>query len=122
MGITITASWIASVANVRADALSRQWDRDNRRLDDNIFQRLQVRYGVHTIDRFATALNARCARLNSQLQGPGTEGVDAFSVPWGGNENNWIYPPFLQAARNIEKVLADKATATVELPVWTPQD
>lgn len=121
LGITINATWIASVANVWADALSRQRDRDNWRLDDAIFQRLQDRYGVHTVDRFATALNARCARFNSQRHGPGTEGVDTFSVPWGGNENNWIYPPFSQAARVIAKVLADKATATVVLPVWTAQ-
>lgn len=122
LGITITATWIASVANVWADALSRQRDRDTWRLDNAIFQRLQDRYGTHTIDRFATALNTRCARFNSLLHSQGTEAVDAFSVPWDGNENSWIYPPFSQVARVIDKVVADKATATVVLPVWTAQE
>lgn len=122
LGITITATWIASAANVWADALSRQRDRDNWRLDDATFQRLQDRYGIHTVDRFATALNTRCARFNSLRTSPGTEGVDTFSLPWGGNENSWIYPPFSQVARVIDKVVADKATATVILPVWTAQE
>jgi len=54
------------------------------------------------------------------MHAPGTEAVDAFSVSWGG-ENNWINPPFSQAARVLDKVSADKATATVVLPVWVAQ-
>ena len=118
--VALRASWLPSVANVWADTLSRQGDRDDWRLSNEMFARLQLRYGCHAVDRLATPLNALCPRFNTKMHAPGTEAVDAFSVSWGG-ENNWVNPPFSQAARVLDKVSADKATATVVLPVWVAQ-
>lgn len=122
LGISIEASWLASVANVWADALSRRTDSDDWRLHPGVYEALVRRYGQHTVDRFASPLNAVCPRFNTQLHAPGTEAVDAFAVWWGGAENNWINAPFSQASRVLDKVIADKATATVILPVWTAQE
>jgi len=119
--VTLRAFWLPSVANVWADALSRRSDPGDWRLTSQVFTDLVQRYGRHTVDRFASPANAKCARFNTALHAPGTEAVDTFSVFWGGLENNWIYPPFNQAARVLDKVRADKATATVILPVWVAQ-
>ena len=120
--VTLRASWLPSVANVSADALSRQSDRNDWRISDEAFAALQQRYGPYTVDRFATPLNARCPRFNTKTHAPGTEAVDAFSVGWGGGgENNWVYPPFNLAELVVDKIRADRATATVILPVWGAQ-
>jgi len=119
--VTLRASWLPSVANVWADALSRQSDRHDWRISDTIFSVLQRRYGPHTVDRFASPLNARCPRFNTMTHAPGTEAVDAMTVAWGGAENNWVYPPFHLAELVLAKIRADKATATVILPVWGAQ-
>jgi len=102
--VALRASWLPSMANVWADTLSRKGDRDDWRLSDEMFTRLQLRYGCHTVDRFATPLNALCPRFNTKMHAP----VREF---------NWVNPPFSQAARVLNKVYADKATETVILPV-----
>jgi len=122
LGITLKASWLPSVANVWADALSRMRDRADYRLCDAIGARLDDLWGAPTVDMFASALNTRCTRFFSRLRTPGCEGVDAFTVDWGGAENRWIFPPFSDARRVLDKIVADGATATVVLPVWQAQD
>ena len=119
--VTLRASWLPSVANVWADALSRQSDRHDWRIADRTFSALQQRYGPYTVDRFASPLNARCPRFNTKTHAPGTEAVDALSVGWGAGENNWIFPPFNLAELVVAKICVDKATVTVIFPVWGAQ-
>jgi len=119
LGVTLEAFWLASVAKVWADALSRQNDSDDWRLHPKYYSRLDEMYGVHTVDRFASALNTHCPRFNSRHHFPGTEAVDAFSVSWAGSDNSWVNPPFAQASRVVDKIVAEGANATVLLPVWT---
>lgn len=56
--LTLRASWIASVANMWADKLSRDKDRTDWRLCPRLFAGLDARYGPHEVDLFATSLNA----------------------------------------------------------------
>ena len=49
-------------------------------------------WGPHTIDRFSNSINYHISRFNSRFHLLGSEAVDAFSVPWVG-ENNWLVPP-----------------------------
>lgn len=121
LNVSIKATWLASVANVWADALSRQTDRDDWRLHPHVYAQLDARYGVHTVDRFASTLNTHCPRFNARQYCPGAEAVDAFSVWLGGTDNSWINPPFALAERVLHKIVRDRATATVVLPVWTAQ-
>ena len=116
--VTLRASWLPSVANMWAHALSRRSDPGDWRLSTPVFNELVQRYGVHTVDRFASPTKTKCARFNSLRHAPGTEAVDAFLVFWGGEENNWICLPFTHVERVLAKVRADKATVTVILPVW----
>ena len=51
--------------------------------------RVWILRGVHSIDRFADNYNSHLPRFNSRFACPGAEAVDAFTVDWGGGENNW---------------------------------
>lgn len=82
-----------------------------------------------TIDRFATANNAQCVRLQVQLSvlrvyDPSTEAVDAFSQDWS-DETSWVNPPWQLLGRVVVKLQESKnARATVvrrvrnRFPIW----
>lgn len=74
-------------------------------------------WGVHTVDRFATHYNKKCVRFNSKYWCPNTECVDAFIACWKG-ENNWLVPPPNLITKAINKLVADKAKATLIVPEW----
>lgn len=120
MRVTLEASWLPSIANGWADLLSRRRDRNDWRLAPEWFARLDRRWGRHTVDQFATCVNAHVARFNSELCNPGSEGVNALQQQWEG-ENNWANPPFSLASEVVNHVLKTKATATLVLPVWQAQ-
>jgi hypothetical protein len=63
--ITIRARYISSSANVSADKLSRHLDSDDWRLDPVLFAELDMKFGKHSIDRFASALNTLLPRYNA---------------------------------------------------------
>lgn len=120
LGLTLRASWIASVANLWADRLSRDRDRTDWRLCPRIFRRLDARYGPHEVDLFATSLNAHCARFFSLPASPGCDAVDALAQDWSLG-NLWANPPFSLIPLVLSKVAADGATVTIVLPVWQSQ-
>jgi hypothetical protein len=72
------------------------------------------------VDRFATDLNAQTKRFNSLRRCPGTEAVNAFTQNWS-KENNWINPPFSLLHLVINKVIKQKAPATIIAPIWKAQ-
>jgi len=70
---------------------------------------------------FASAINTQCTRFFYKMLAPGCDGVDAFSVHWGGAENRWMFPPVSYARRMVYKIAADSATEMVILPVCQAQ-
>lgn len=120
LGLSISCRHLAGLNNVTADALSRCPDRHSWMLNPNIFQVLEHKWGPHTVDRFATFQNAQTARYNSLFWDVGTEAVDAFTQDWG-EENNFINPPWALLSRIVEKLIADRATATVIAPRFPAQ-
>ena len=64
--IHIRARYIRSAANVWADTLSRELDTEDWQLNPQIFEHLQRRWGPHTVDRFASMLNAQLPRFNAR--------------------------------------------------------
>jgi hypothetical protein len=52
-------------ANAWADKLSRHLDSDDKRLDPVLFAELDARFGKHSIDHFASALNTFLPRYNA---------------------------------------------------------
>ena len=120
LGLSITCRHLAGIANVIADGLSRAPDRHNWMLHPNLFQMLEDLWGPHSIDRFATFQNTQLLRFNSLFWDVGTEAIDAFSQQWSG-ENNYINAPWALLPRIIEKIVSDRAVATVIVPNFRAQ-
>ena len=78
--------------NIEADSLSRQVDYDDYMLNPDIFAALDILWGPHTVDRFSTFKTRQVPRFCSRWLNPCAEGIDAFTLPWAG-ENNWMFPP-----------------------------
>eukprot|EP00873_Tetraselmis_striata_P006694 jgi/Tetstr1/426958/TSEL_017171.t1 len=72
-GVHIRARYIRSAANVWADRLSRHLDSDDWQLDPVMFAELEAMWGAHSVDRFASALNAMLPRYNAAWLDPGCE-------------------------------------------------
>ena len=60
-------------------------------------------------------------RFCSQFFLPEAEWTDAFSVPWGG-ENNWLLPPCGMIAQAVSHLCASRAVGTLVVPYtpWAP--
>ena len=65
--IVLDAQCIPGSVNERADLLSRFVDKDDWSLNTVVFQDIDVKWGPHTIDRFASYYNAQLPRFNSKF-------------------------------------------------------
>ena len=119
-GVSLVCNHIAGIDNTTADTLSRQPDPHNWMLHPKLFHMLDVMWGPHTVDRFATFLNAQLPTFNSRYWEPMSAGVDALAQDWS-EENNFINPPWALLPKIIEKVIADRAVATIIAPIWPSQ-
>ena len=119
-GISLCSRHIAGVINTEADRLSRSPDTHNWKLNVGIFTIINQLWGPHTIDRFATLQNTQLPRFNSRYFEPASEGIDALAQNWA-LDNNYINPPWALLPKVIDKILMDKAMATVIAPVWPSQ-
>lgn len=120
LSITISGTWVASVANLRADALSRDRDRTDWRLAPYLFRVLSQRYGQFDVDLFATHLNTHCRTFYSSPASPGCAAIDSLEQTWD-TGNLWANPPFSKIELMLAKVVKDNATVAVILPVWPSQ-
>jgi hypothetical protein len=78
--ISIRPRYIRSAANIWADSLSRELDRDDWQLNPRIFSYLETAWGPHSIDRFAYMKNAQLPRFNAQWRDPKCEDVDCLHL------------------------------------------
>jgi hypothetical protein len=118
--ISLTCRHIAGVTNIYADRLSREPDVHNWMLHPKLFSLLEQRWGPHTVDRFASLLTAQLPRFNTRFWEPLSEGVDAFAQCWT-QENNYVNPPWALLPQVINKVIQDRAVATIIAPEWPGQ-
>ena len=128
-GFTLQAVWQPRELNIRADYLSRVATmlHHEYRLLPALFRWLDERWGPHTIDRFASVDTLQplapphTGRFCSQYFHPEAEWTDAFSVPWGG-ENNWLFPPYGNIAQAVSHLCASRAVGTLIAPFlpWAP--
>ena len=119
-GIALRARYIRSAANVWADRLSRHLDSDDWQLDPLLFAELDSRFGPHSIDRFASALNTLLPRYNAGWLDPTCEAVDSLHLPdeaWR-RENNWCNAPWPLLPNLVLKLRQSGAAATVVAPRW----
>ena len=115
--ITIEAEYIRSEANVWADALSRELDTEDWRLNPLVFQQLDRTFGPHTVDRFASMTSAQLPRYNSRWRDPHTEGVDSLSMDWS-TENNYANPPWTLLPQLAHRLQEQPVPCTIVCPHW----
>ena len=116
--IRLYPEWIPRKLNTIADYLSRQTDHDDYMLNPLHFAALDILWGPHTVDRFATFRTRQIPRFCSRWLNPCTETVDAFTVSWEG-ENNWIFPPPFLVPKVLSHMHNNHADGTLIVPLWT---
>ena len=113
--VTVEIEWIPRSLNEYADSLSRVVDFDDWSVSTAFFDYIASLFGSFTVDRFASHYSAKCARFYSKFWCPSSEGVDAFSVDWAG-ENNWLVPPVYLIGRTIFHLEACGARGVLVVP------
>lgn len=119
--VSLSAKYLCGAQNTIADGLSRYVSQYEWALNRKVFQCIDKIWGPHSIDRFANMSNTQLAQYNSLWLDPNTAGVDAFSQEWAG-ENNFINPPLRLMNRVLDKIIADRAIATLVCPAWPAQN
>ena len=115
--VTVEIEWIPRSLNEYADSLSRVVDFDDWSVSTVFFDYIASLFGSFTVDRFASHYSAKCARFYSKFWCPSSEGVDAFSVGWAG-ENNWLVPPVYLISRTIFHLEVCGARGVLVVPNW----
>eukprot|EP00873_Tetraselmis_striata_P023178 jgi/Tetstr1/443442/TSEL_031453.t1 len=109
------ARYIWPAANVWADRLSRHLDSDDWQMDPVMFAELEAMWGAHSVDRFASAMNAMLPRYDAPWLDPGCEAVDSLHLSdaeWR-RENNYCNPPWPLLPDLVQKPRQSRAAATV---------
>ena len=124
--LRLQAEYIPGTENTVADTLSRvRSDWSSSMLSKPAFQLINDRWGPHTLDAFASAVNTQLPRYVSYHLDHQCEWVDFFSRPFptaSERENLWIFPPFKLIGRVLAKALDEKAPPfTMLIPVWLSQ-
>lgn len=115
--IELYTEWIPRDQNQEADDLSRCGDSDDWSVSNEVFAELNLKWGPHTVDRFASTHNAKLKRFNSRFWVPGTEAVNSLDQNWSG-ETNWVVPPPRLILKCIRKIECEKANGTIIVPFW----
>lgn len=117
LNIRLSVQWVSRDENTEADELSRIDDPNDYMLDPACFNYIDVSWGPHTVDRFASVQTKQLARYCSRYRNPGCEAVDAFTVSWS-KENNWIFPPPYLIPRILKHMSAGYEDGTLLVPRW----
>lgn len=117
----IFASYISSADNWQADIASRILpDETEWSLDFTAFNKIVRLLGLPDIDLFASKDNSKCKRYVSWFKDPGSVAVDAFTLDWG-EFFFYAFPPFSLILRALQKIINDKATGILVVPLWKSQ-
>jgi len=118
-GSLFRVQWLSSENNP-ADAPSRFGDKEDFALLTHWFQAVCDLFAVSpTVDRFASSINTRCRRFNSEFLCPGVEAVDAFRQWWATvGEVNWANPPFSLLLRVLLLILEQGAETVLVTPLF----
>jgi hypothetical protein len=120
--IWLSAAHLPGVLNIQADAASRDMFKYDKewQLEPVMFAKIQQEIGINDVDLFASRINAQMDTYVSWHPDPGAIAIDAFSLDWS-LHNAFIFPPFSVLGRTVQKLVHDRARATVIAPVWPAQ-
>lgn len=117
----VFASYIRSAENSTADSESLNLDLETEyEISDMAFKRITSKLGQPNVDLFASRKNFKCDRYFSWKCDPGSEVLDAFTVPWD-SLNFYAFPPFSLILRTLQKIQREKATGILVVPNWPGQ-
>lgn len=117
----VYASYISSKDNQEADFESRyhrseiEWEL-SKEAYDNITRNL----GLPEIDLFASRLNNKCKKYISWHMDPEAWAIDAFTIKWS-DQFFYAFPPFSMILKSLRKIVNDKATGIMVVPLWETQ-
>ena len=118
--IWVSAAHVAGSTNVDADHLSRNVNLNLEwMLSTDPFQAIVNKLGQPDIDLFASRLNAQLETYVSWKRDPKAKYIDAFSIVWSGFF--YAFPPFCLVSRCVQKIIQDKATGILVVPLWPTQ-
>ena len=121
-GITIQASHLSGVSNVRADRLSRVLHTEHSyELSSEAFDTVVGRLSFPLkIDCFASRLDYKIDPYYSRYYDPFSSGVDAFTFEW--TDNVYLFPPVPIIDRVISKFFSDNTGHGLLIcPFWPSQ-
>lgn len=116
----VFASYIPSEENIadkhsRRVSIETEWE-----LSKDAYDKIVKKFGMPTIDLFASRTNTKCTRYFSWLKDPNSEMVDAFTVCWT-DLKFYAFPPFALILRTLNKIIADRAEGIMVVPDWHSQ-
>ncbi|KAJ2940861.1 hypothetical protein O0L34_g10122 [Tuta absoluta] len=119
--IFVYASYIKSSDNVIADAESRkthpdiEWELTNAAYHDII-----KKFFCPDIDLFASRINKKCTKYVSWHRDPDAFASNAFTIDWA-DMLFYAFPPFPVILKTLRKIVNDRATGIMVVPVWPTQ-
>lgn len=119
--IIVYAAYIRSIDNDIADAESRrvhpdiEWELSNAAFHDIISN-----FGEPEIDIFASRFNKKCPKFISWNRDPDAYAINAFTLSWSGFYF-YGFPPFAIILKTLRKIIHDKATGILVVPLWPSQ-
>jgi hypothetical protein len=118
--ISLNPVWIPKCLNNVADILSKMLGYQDYSVQDHFYQYVQEISGFDpNFDRLANNWNAKCSQFNSlAFSCVGSNGVNAFNYPWGGQVKNWLFPPPRLIIPTILHLQKSFATGLLLIPHW----
>jgi hypothetical protein len=103
----------------RTDELSRRGEtpKSEWKLNPRVFEQLDLIWGPHKVDLFASAANTQLPRYFSWAHDPSAEGWDALQQDWR-SLKGFANPPFALLGRVLTKVAMERLTLTLVAPWW----
>lgn len=119
--VHVMASYIRSSDNKTADEESRRVHPDIEwELADWAYQEIISTFGTPEVDLFASRINKKCTKYISWHRDPDAVTIDAFTISWA-DYRFYAFPPFSVILKTLRKVISDKATGIVVVPLWPTQ-
>ncbi len=116
--IWLSANFCPGVLNVEADTASRVCDEQTEWTHfDQGYQEICEKFGVPTIDLFASRLNHKVDRYCAWEPDPGALYIDALMFAWS-EEKVYAFPPFAIVHLVLQKLIIDRTEGIIVAPYW----
>ena len=121
-GMWVSAAHIPGRLNYEADEASMVFnDQTEWTLQEEIFIAICAKFGMSSIELFASRLNHKVLRYCSWEPDPQATYIDSFMYDWGQENLCYAFPPFSVIHMVIQKMIQDAAKLILIVPAWYTQ-